>query len=49
MHIFHLDRNKYIQDFHTTTENKEIYGEIFTPFMLINTMFGYDGPTNIFK
>jgi len=44
MHIFHLDRNKYIQDFHTTTENKEIYGEIFTPFMLINTMLDMMDP-----
>lgn len=44
MQIFHLDRNKYIQDFHTTTENKETYGEIFTPFTLINTMFDMMDP-----
>lgn len=38
MHIFHIDKHHYIQDTQTTKENKELYGEIFTPFSLITCM-----------
>lgn len=39
MHIFDIDYETYRQNLSVNTEKKTIYGEIFTPFSLINLMF----------
>jgi len=39
MYIFTLDKSNYKQDLSVNRESKLLYGEIFTPFELINRMF----------
>lgn len=39
MHIVDIDYNTYSQNLSVNSENKALYGEIFTPFSLINMMF----------
>lgn len=39
MHIFDINYNTYSQNLSINSENKALYGEIFTPFSLINKMF----------
>ena len=39
MSIQTIGKEDYQQDLHVSQENKQLYGEIFTPFSLINIMF----------
>ena len=39
MSIQAISKEDYQQDLHVSQENKQLYGEIFTPFSLINIMF----------
>ena len=48
MSIKTLDRNSYIQDLSVNPECKALYGEIFTPFDLIENMFNMVNP-NVFS
>ena len=48
MSIKTLDRNSYIQDLTVNPECKALYGEIFTPFDLIENMFNMVNP-NVFS
>jgi type I restriction-modification system DNA methylase subunit len=38
MSIIVTDRDNFVQDLSVSKENKELYGEIFTPFSLIDRM-----------
>lgn len=44
MHIFDIDYSTYKQTLSVDDENKSLYGEIFTPFSLIDIMFDMMSP-----
>ena len=44
MHIFDIDYSTYKQNLSVDSENKSLYGEIFTLFSLIDIMFDMMSP-----